>query len=263
MFELVEAISYQQTLSSGRTKPMLLMCEAVTGKNETLDVVVKLSAGCDLREKSLMREAFAAFLAADLGLQVPRPFQVMLSPELIKTIPDSGARALAQRSCPVAFGSLYLSNGWAAPSSSLTFSPTMLNQAVEIFAFDAMIGNGDRRVSKPNCLTNGAAIAVFDHEMAFSHFEVMPFARTYPWDSGSLQWQEPHVFLSRLKGKPSNVSRLRDAMEALAPSRFAEYASAIPPDWRPSEHIAELVDYLKQLQQNVGPTLGEVSRVLA
>jgi len=44
----------------------------------------------------------------------------------------------------------------------------MWQEAVDIFAFDALIQNPDRRFSNPNLFTRGDSLLIFDHETAFS-----------------------------------------------------------------------------------------------
>src|SRR5262249_47285819 len=139
MFETIEAVSYVKTMGSARTRPVLLLCEA-QGDKGTIDAVVKLSAGCELKEQSLMREAIAAFFAIDLGLPVPCPYQVHLSKQFIDTISDTNAQALAAASCEVAFG-CHLITGYSTIPKGLSLEGESIEVASEIFAFDVMTGN--------------------------------------------------------------------------------------------------------------------------
>jgi len=56
-----------------------------------------------------------------------------------------------------------------------------MQDTTEIFAFDLMVQNPDRRKGKPNLLRKGDELAIFDHEMAFSFlYALVP--NEYPWD---------------------------------------------------------------------------------
>lgn len=264
MFELVEASSFVRKMANGRTRPMLILCEA-EGVDGPVDVVVKLSGGCELREKSLIREAIAAFYAADLGLPIPCPYKVHLSPQFIDTITDSEARQLANDSCAVAYG-CHLVEGYATIAPSMKLTHEELAPASEIFAFDLMLGNPDRCQDRPNCLHNGTTFAIFDHELAFSHFDLF-LGQPMPWIEGDgakmVAPVESHIFYRELKGKALDLLRLEQVIRSVTAARFSEYRDALPAAWKNLDYVDKLIDYLKSIQQNIDGTINEVRRVLA
>ncbi len=66
----------------------------------------------------------------------------------------------------------------------------MWQTAVDIFAFDALIQNPDRRYSNPNLFTKGDRVYIYDHEMAFSSLlDVLPTPE--PWLLSSQQYEGP------------------------------------------------------------------------
>jgi hypothetical protein len=52
--------------------------------------------------------------------------------------------------------------------------------ATDIFAFDALIQNVDRRVTNPNLLTVGSTFYVYDHETSFSFLQAI-LPPPQPW----------------------------------------------------------------------------------
>ena len=164
MLDRVTAIRFDGRVQTGRTMPCRLSCETATG--DEVEVVAKLSAGCDRGVGALVSEAIAAMLAADLDLPVPEPFLVRLDPEFVATIPDQTVAEIARRSNPVAFGSKSLPPGFTSWPVGKSVPKDALNIAAEVFAFDALIANADRRRENPNCLFSGTNLAILDHELA-------------------------------------------------------------------------------------------------
>jgi hypothetical protein len=90
--------------------------------------------------------------------------------------------------------------------------------AVDIFAFDALVQNPDRRFNNPNLLVNGDSILIFDHEIAFS-FLLDIFPSPSPWRLESQQYLADHVFYRQLKSQEIDLtgftSRLMNLSDAV------------------------------------------------
>ena len=71
MLGRVIAVEVIREAKSGRTKPVLMLCE--TDSDEAIEVFCKLSTGGFEGVTSLAREVVAACLAIDLNLPCPRP----------------------------------------------------------------------------------------------------------------------------------------------------------------------------------------------
>jgi hypothetical protein len=240
------------------------MCEADDG-NE-VEVVAKFSDGCDRKVTSLAMEAIAAMLAADLDLPVPEPYLVALEPEFIAGLPDTDVAGRARRSNPVAFGSKHLPPGYTSWPVGKTIPKDAIVTAAEIFAFDALTGNDDRRPDKPNCLFSGASIFIFDHEMAFPATEGI-IGWQPPWVSGSLAFLKQthrHLFSEQLCGKPMNFDRLAGAWLSVTDERLAAYRAALPDAWNAAnQHAERALLYIGQIRDNIEPALQEVRRALS
>jgi hypothetical protein len=89
MLRRVVATQFDRPARSGKTRPLFLTCIDAAG--EEVEVVAKLSAGCEQKEVSLAREVIAACLAGDLGLPVAEPLLVKLPPAWVGSVTDTEA----------------------------------------------------------------------------------------------------------------------------------------------------------------------------
>lgn len=264
MLSHVTAVRFDGRAQSGRTVPCRLTCEAADGTE--VEVVAKLSDGCDRKVTALVMEAIAAMLAADLDLPVPEPLLVVLEPEFIADMSDETVAAMARRSNPVAFGSKHLPPGYTSWPVGKAIPKDAIATAAEIFAFDALIVNEDRRTINPNCLFSGASLAIYDHEMAFPPTEGL-IGWQPPWMIGSLaslKQTQRHLFSEQLCGKVVNFDRFAGAWLAVTDERLAAYRAALPDAWNvANQHAEQALLYIGQVRDNIEPALQEVRRALS
>jgi hypothetical protein len=263
MLARLVAQRFDKRMGSGRTWPCLLACDV--GGDSDIEVVAKFSAGCDRGIGGLVAEALGAMLAADLDLPVPEPYLVVFDGDFVDTIPAEQA-AVAERlrrSARIAFGSKKLPPGFSVFPSGKTVPVASRQQAAEIFAFDCLVANPDRRPNNPNLLYDGRSFAIFDHELAFMTEGIIGWQP--PWAAGSLQISgHTHILFTALSGRAIDLSRLQGAWEALSDSRFAEYEAVLPPEWQDDNGVAAgILAYLHNVRDNIRPALAEVVRVLA
>jgi hypothetical protein len=81
----------------------------------------------------------------------------------------------------------------------------MRQAAINIFAFDALVQNPDRRFGNQNLFTRGDEIFVYDHELAFSFLHDIATTAT-PWRLDSQAYLTSHVFYTQLKAKAVDVN---------------------------------------------------------
>ncbi|TKB71752.1 MAG: hypothetical protein E8D46_16630 [Nitrospira sp.] len=263
MLSHVIAVRFDGRVQSGRTVPCRLTCEAADGAE--VEVVAKLSDGCDRKVTALVMEAIAAMLAADLDLPVPEPFLVTLEPEFIAGVPDETVADMARRSNPVAFGSKHLPPGYTSWPVGKAIPKDALATAAEIFAFDVLIVNDDRRPENPNCLFSGSSLAIYDHEMAFFTEGIVGWQP--PWEISSLESikRTPrHLFSEQLCGKAVNFDRFAGAWLAVTNERLAAYRAALPDAWNAANQDADrALMYIGQVRDNIEAALEEVRRVIS
>jgi hypothetical protein len=200
-------------------------------------------------------------LAADLDLPIPEPFIVRIEPGLINAFPPSlyDVTQKIRGSSSLAFGSTLLPPGYSLASTSIPRA--LVAEASDIFAFDCLIANPDRHVDNPNCLSNGASYAIFDHELAFLTKGIIGWLP--PWKAGALERDSPrHLFYHGRKGKSLRFERLKGAWKAITDHRISEYGSALPPEWLAHGSAAlDALAYIAEIKMRVDQALSEVSRV--
>jgi len=262
MLDLVTANRFDRRMGSGKTKPLLLSCAAANG-NE-VEAVTKVSAGCERGVGGLIAEAITAMLAVDLDLPVPEPFLVQLDRDFIETWPDTEAQALAKKSAAIGFGSKKLPNGFTTWPTDNAIPPHLRVTAAEIFAFDALTLNDDRRPDNPNCLCDGSNFAIFDHELSFMTEGVI--GRRPPWKMGSLSnlvAPRAHLFSDALRGRVANLDRFTGAWESITDARLTAFRAALPPGWVEGDSVAEkILGYIAEVRDNIQPAMAEILRVL-
>jgi hypothetical protein len=261
--ELV-AVRFDRRMTNGRTGPVLLAGELPD--EQLIEVVAKFSHGAGIGAAGLTREALCAMLAADLALPVPSPFLVRVEPDFIASLQVANAdvAALLASSLPIGFGSRKLPAGYSAWMAGRPIPKAMQQSAAEIFAFDLLIQNADRRPDNPNLQFRDDQFGIFDHELALVTEGVLFWKP--PWEAGGLAMagnKERHVLRAGLQGARPDFARLIGAWEAISDGRLNEYRAALPPEWNSAAGIAEsALTFLGQLRDNVASAMQEVQRVL-
>lgn len=262
LLETVTATEFVRVATQGRTGPAILTCEDAAGN--PVELFCKVSGGCDAGVSSLARESVGACLAADLGLPIPRPYLVDLSPEFADTVPDDTVRQKLLASSAVGFGSLRVPNQFAVWAKGNQITDTMVPDAAAILVFDAVIQNPDRRDGNPNCLVKGEELRVFDHELAFMTEQLLFW--TPPWKLGGLSWvgnPGAHIFASGLKGREIDYDPIKALWSNLSDTRLTEYQTAIPEAWAGSEAAVQAaLKLIRDARDNIDGCLNEVRRIL-
>jgi hypothetical protein len=239
MLPLLSATRFTKVMGSGRTQPCLMGCENEAG--DEVEVVVKLRKHPQILPGGCVAESMASFLALDLGLAVRQPYRVHISKDFAQTVPDTGLRAILEKSEGLNFGCAKWGPGYTIWPRDQSLPKSMKRTAMEIFAFDGLIQNPDRRAANPNCVFLGDEFMIYDHETAFSHFITL-FARP-PWEPGGVDFLKDHIFRVVLRGEHLELDRFQGALEALDESRFRAYVDAVPVEWNgeaiTGERIAE------------------------
>lgn len=246
MLDKVTASRLERKMANGRTSPCLIVCET---DQDDVELVVKFSEGCFEKERNLVIESIAAMLAADLGLPVPEPFLVEVDDIFINSIADQSLKDLMHRSNRMAFGSKKLPDGFAVWPNNGRVPASLTQTASEVFVFDAIIVNSDRRPENPNCLYTGDEIGIFDHELSFASQQVLFWKA--PWLEGgfdAISSPLHHIFApANFDVRPTNLDRFRNAWNQLPDQRFQAYCEAIPFEW--GDHHAYLEDTVKYLRE--------------
>jgi len=101
--------------------------------------------------------------------------------------------------------------------------------ATEVFSFDSLVQNPDRRFNNPNLLTRGNEIFVLDHELAFS-FLLDILASVEPWRLEGQRYLSDHVFYRALKSKVIDITGFTDTLAALPGPALDGILNDVPPE---------------------------------
>lgn len=256
----VKAASVLQVLSSGRTTPCLLLCSNESGTDD--EVVIKWRGALETKGKGLIAELLASLLADDLGLPVPKPFFVEVEAGFIVGEGKPKLAAIARDSVGLNFGSEKLPAGVGTWPKDKPIPVLLRPLAAEVFAFDVLIQNPDRRRDNPNLLWSGNELYLCDHEQAFS-FLMGVIGWQPPWTGQGSDFFRKHVFYQQLTGLAHNWDRLNGALEALTDTRLNEYLDAVPNEWRSNNDAADqIAEYLRKARQNRTALFGVINHLL-
>jgi len=136
----------------------------------------------------------------------------------------------------------------------------MWQAAVDIFAFDALIQNPDRRYHNPNLLTKGESLFVYDHELAFSFLDdVLPSTRS--WSMASQRWLREHVLYRRLKSQPIDLTGFSQALDGLSDGMLGTMVADIPVEWN-NGIVAGIERHLRVMREHSSEFAEEIRRFL-
>jgi hypothetical protein len=261
LVKTLTAETFVKAFYTGRTCPCLMLC--VDEEGSLIETVVKLLAGKESSHTGLICELMASFFAQDLDLLVPEPFLVEVEADFYKGIFDQELSERFRTSVGLNFGSKFLEPGYATWPQERTIPGSLIQDAAEIFAFDLMIQNPDRRRDKPNLLRKGDELVIFDHEMAFSFFySLVP--EEYPWEGKGINYIRDHVFYDGLRRREVSFERLQGALEAINERRLAMYAEAVPEEWRNKSRdtVERIEEYLITARNNSKNLFQKIREVL-
>lgn len=262
MIERIFASEFIRSASSGRTTPAILSCES--DHAGIVEVFCKLSSGFEEGAIHLMREAVAACLAADLGLPVPKPYLVHLTPEFVAGVGDEDARTRMERSSSLSFASTRVPSQFSAWTEGHAIDNHMRQVAAAVFLFDGIIQNSDRRTINPNCLVRGSELRIFDHDLCFANKHLLGWRA--PWLDGGLEHFRTagaHIFFKGLKGTEIDYGPLQAAWSALSNQRLDEYVESVPAEWPDvEEDLQSAIDLIRQSRDRIDDCIAEMRRVL-
>lgn len=257
---VLQAVSYQRTMVSGRTKPCLFLCED-SSSGLSGEYVVKLKAGLETQENGLTAELIASQLATVLDVQTPEFAIINVDSLLAEAVSEVILAKKILESGGLNFGSKVITGGFDTWPILKSIPLSLLQTAAEIFAFDAMIQNPDRRVLKPNILWKADQLFIIDHEMAFSFVYAIGLP-TDPWQVSSLGWLSDHLFYHQLKGREIKLDRFAGALEAVSEDIISGIISNIPMEWR-NDNMAKIQNHIMQISTHANEFIDEVRRTLA
>lgn len=226
------------------------------------EFVVKLRHRIGIGVAGLLHEFLGSRLASHFGILVPEPVGVSIEPEFAMALAERNNELAAslQASIGLNFGSklLYPLSTWPVNRS---IPEAMGRDAVNIFAFDALIQNPDRRTENPNLLTQGDSIYVYDHETSFS-FLLAIVKSDEPWNIEGETYLENHVFYRRLKSREIDLADFEERLKSLTADVLAEIREETPQEWQHGD-LDQIEAHLTAVHDHAEEFIEQVRRRLA
>lgn len=264
MIQSLVAMQFHRMMHSGRTSPILCGCEDQTERHVG-DYVVKLKGCVERGEQGMLSELFASRLASYFGILVPESVLVEISPVFSDLVAQRHSSILdgVRNSVGLNFGSKLLV-GVATWPVDRVIPESMHQVAMNVFAFDALIQNPDRRFDNPNLLVSGDDVYVYDHESAFSFLLAIAPSRT-PWTLDDEFYLDRHVFFRGLKGQPHDTMDITDfisRLKSLTDDTLRRITSDIPERWMGNGSVG-IESHLRKLRAHSDDFAVALNRRLA
>jgi len=259
------ATQFIKPMSTGRNHPLLLGCTNAGG--DTFEVVVKLR-GREMTGTAQATELITSLLADDLGLQAPQVAVVDVPVGFEAVIAERDLAKLVKGSPGLNFGSVHLGAGFTTWPPGRNPVGAQRDQAADVFAFDTLIQNADRRTVNPNLWARSDRLGVYDHEQAFAFLSVPIIGGTpKPWAAASqgngFRFLEQHVFYGSLRGGRLDLGPFKEKLNALNDKRIQGYLDVIPAEWLGQSDFGEqAARYLREARQHRDDFVNFVKHIL-
>lgn len=223
------------------------------------EFVLKLRGS--IQERGLLNELVGAKLAAHFELSSPVPALIVLEPTLAELIANAYPlkAEIVRRSVGLNFGTQVLI-GFSTWPVDKQVPDVMREAATNIFAFDALLQNPDRRHGNPNLLTKGDTMMVFDHEVAFS-FLLDLFPSQTPWNMSNQRYMTDHVFYHQLKSQPIDLTTFTYKLDELSTEVLEEVFADVPAEWK-NENGPRIVQHLSAVRDHAQEFAEQIRRFL-
>lgn len=258
---IVEALGPHDIFATGANKPLLLT--GVDENGNKGNYVVKFKAAERMSPEANMRELLALFIAAEMDILSVQPVLVNISPEFVDLLVGNPVWEIAAKSTGLNFGSVYI-QGYKTIMTTEDLNERQLKDAQALFIFDVFIQNSDRTVTKPNMMTDGREIIIYDHELAFSFvFDI--FQNKQPWliRDIDLEWINQHCILPKIRGKEFDFQAFSERFPALTEGFWESAWSLIPDDWQSLPQFNNIKQYLTAICNNKEPFINHIQQLMS
>lgn len=257
---IIRAINRIVSFETGTTKPMLINgINTSTGCKS--EYVVKYIKSQRMSSEASCREIIGSFIAKELDFHVPDPVLIEIDNNFVDTLIGNSSYQVASESIGINFGCKYIT-GIIQFINDEMINSDLLRQAADIFAFDIFTSNPDRRKDKPNMVTEGKRILIFDHELAFSFVFLLIRSKT-PWiiEESELIWIKKHYFYQALKNKECDFSNFVNKLSSLNENFWATVNVNIPEDWK-TEQYTKIKEHLDSIIANKEEFLNQLNQLV-
>jgi hypothetical protein len=253
---IVQALAGGDVMSTGTNKPQMIRGLCIqTG--EKSDYIVKYLGAERMYPGACAKELLAVCIANQMGFYVPEPVQITVTREFVETLIGNPIYGIANKSIGFNYGSSYLGS-FPTFLTGQSFNAKQWEQIPAIFAFDMFIQNADRNNAKPNMISDGEKIYLFDHEMAYGFANEIPNYKT-PWiiRDNDMDWVSNHFFFPYLKARGENFDTFADTLEVLNKDFWHKIDIITPIDWKTDEYY-KIIEGLQATLAHKGEFIDQI-----
>jgi len=261
MIPTYKAIAVEQSaIITGSTKPSIMTVAEIKTNGIVGKYVVKVFKNMETEKTT--KEFYGNLLAREFDFKVPDCALIFVSSEIIEILKKNPIHQKSNLIAGYYYGSK-LQEGRIENYTETVDNPMELWEIENVFGFDALIFNNDRRHEKPNLFFIEDEVFLIDHELAFnSRFfeksyqdlikEKESYRKIIDYKHGA--FERKHLFLE--------ILRKKNASESLYFDTFNEYLQTINPDClnvlRPFltnagidvDDIEVIKEYLREVKNN-------------
>jgi hypothetical protein len=252
-YELPEitALRVIETAQTGANRPLFIRGRNNKTKQKGF-YVLKYQGAERMDNRTSGRELLAAFLAQEWGLTVPEPVKIIVNDNFFNHIMGHEDFKNIQKSkgC-LNFGNVKIM-GDADILNQTALTPQQVYQAAQVFIFDLIIQNADRRFEKPNMFLAKGKINLIDHELAFGFLDTLPFLRSpkpYILNETDVNSAKNHFFYRTLhSNKRLETMDVFQTFNNLPYNFWDKVREKMPMEWQTPEinqieaHITQILD---------------------
>lgn len=256
----VQLVSVLGIKGSGHTNAI----EAISsdGNNE-YHCILKTYSNLSFSTHTCAKELIASLLGLSFGLRVPEPLIVEITVDDQELTDDLRIKQRFQNSLGMNFGCEQVHQG----ALIANYVPKkFIQEAFDIFAFDALVQNDDRRISNPNMFQDDRGFIIFDHEMAFPYSTPRNLLGgfPFPWEFRDPRFLnlKNHFCYNSIKSADIDFAPFIENLRLLN-SIIPDIINAQLPDtWKTPEN-QELYRYLQVAADNVNLFERSLREILA
>lgn len=244
----IEALQFSKVFNTGSTEPILI--HGVDQNGNRGQYVVKCIKATRMSPSASNFELLGTWIGRELGFNTVEPVLVNISHEFVQTFAGQPGYTNALKSIGKNYGCVY-EPAYMEVVTGAAFSKELTTQLLQIYAFDMFISNADRRITKPNLLTDGENILLLDHELAFSFVNLLFAKNSTPWklNHSDFEMAKGHYLYPYLKGAEHDFTEFVERFLVLNDEFWANVHKFIPKEWQ-SDQIEQIRVYLKSITDN-------------
>lgn len=137
----------------------------------------------------------------------------------------------------------------------------MINEMIQLFAFDMLIQNQDRTADgkqhgNPNLLVKGDEIVAIDHDKTFICTDPLyGFSPQEPWELRNENAAQHHVFNAKIRHFAEkhtlSFEPFLSKFEEMPQSILATMFEFMPTEWRDNDYETKILGHLISIQDNL------------